>query len=101
MPMLKKSGLAALSALVLAGMAAVAPASAQGFSVTIGNGYPGYYRPPPPPVYYAPPPVYAAPVYGGPVYSEYAPPPRRRCWDRPVDVWNGFNYVTRVERVCR
>ncbi len=97
--MLKKLALVALAASVLAGMAA--PASAQGFSVTIGNGYPGYYRPPPPPVYYAPP-VYAGPVYGAPVYGEYAPPPpRRRCWDRPVDVWNGFNYVTRVERVCR
>mgnify|MGYP001194509799 CR=1 FL=1 len=42
--------------------------------------------------------------FGGP---QFAGPPafghrhHRRCWDRPVRVWNGWRHVMRYERVCR
>ncbi len=85
------------------------PAQAQGFSITIGT--PGYYGPPayhPYPVYrahpvyepvyrrpvrayrpYRPYPVYAQPVYYGPA-----------CTTRVTRYWDGWNWVSRRERVC-
>jgi hypothetical protein len=103
-------GIAAAATLGGAALLSAAPASAQGFSVTIGNGYePDYYRPVapgygygPPPGFYGPPPrpnPYYAPVYGG-GYGYHHPRPVR-CWVRPVTVWNGYGYVTRPQRVCR
>ena len=112
--MLRKIGLtlAALAALGGGALTASAPAEAQGFNVTIGGGYPsyapgpsygpgpyapqGYYRPagPPPQAYYG----HGGGYGGGPAY--YAPRPRR-CWNRPVDVWTGWGYETRLQRVCR
>jgi hypothetical protein len=104
-------GIAAAAALGGAALAVSAPASAQGFSVTIGNGYNDgygspYYRPVGPGYggngYYGPPPRphgYYAPAYGG-GYGYHHPRPAR-CWTRPVTVWNGWGYVTRPQRVCR
>mgnify|MGYP000438588551 CR=1 FL=1 len=100
--------LAAIAALGGTALTVSAPAAAQGFSVTIGGGQSGYdpaYGPDPyaPQRHYRPvgPPqgYYGRPAYG---YDQgyYAPRPRR-CWNRPVDVWNGWGYERRLERVCR
>jgi hypothetical protein len=81
-----------------------APAQAQGFSVQFGVGQapsPHYQEVQghgwgygPPPRAYGPPRHYGRPGWG------YGPPPRR-CWNRPVDVWNGWGYERRWQRVCR
>jgi hypothetical protein len=99
--------LAAFAGLCGAGLAPTAPAQAQGYpSYAPGPGYAappyappgGYYRPAAPPPGFYGRPGYRGPRYGGPRY--YGPPPRR-CWNRPVTVWNGYGYVTRLQRVCR
>ncbi len=94
--------LLAAAGAALAGLAAQ-PAAAQGLSITIGT--PGYYGPPvyrPYPVYepvyrrpvrawrpYRPHPVYAQPVYYGPA-----------CTTRVTRYWDGWNWISRRERVC-
>jgi hypothetical protein len=102
-------GIAAVATLGGAALVATAPAQAQGFSITIGDGFDrGYHRPAgpgygygPPPGFYGGPPrhnPYYAPAYGGGYgYHQRRP----RCWVRPVTVWNGYGYVTRPQRVCR
>lgn len=107
-----KSGLmlAVMAALGGSVLMTAAPAEAQGFSVTIGDGYPGpRYGPPPgygpPRGYYRPagppPGYYGRPAYGYGGGGYYDQPRPRRCWNRPVDVWNGYGYETRLQRVCR
>jgi hypothetical protein len=56
------------------------------------GGYGGWATPPR--RAYGPPRHYGRPGWG------YGPPPRR-CWNRPVDVWNGWGYERRWQRVCR
>lgn len=91
--------LAAIAALGGGALLATTSAQAQWY-----GGPPGFAPPPfgPPPGHYGPrgyrppppPPVYGHPAYGPPRHH-------RRCWDRPVEVWNGFDYETRMQRVCR
>jgi hypothetical protein len=92
--------LAAAAALTGGVIFAAAPSQAQDFSGNAFNGiamtvqYSGHGGWGAPPRAYGPPRHYGRPGWG------YGPPPRR-CWNRPVDVWNGWGYERRWQRVCR
>ncbi len=108
--MFSRIAIALAAAAALAGglAAAPAPAEAQGFSITIGSGHPApYYRPAGGPYggWGAPPHGYGHGGYGPRRF--YGHPGwghgghYRRCWRQPVDVWTGWGYERRWQKVCR
>jgi hypothetical protein len=91
-------GMASAAALGLAALVSQ-PAHAQGFSVTVGDGWGPYgYR-----AYRAYPAYRPYPVYGRPVY--YRPGPRfgygPRCAIRDTRYFDGFEWVRERQRICR
>ncbi|MGL4728856.1 MAG: hypothetical protein ACRCWO_08870, partial [Bosea sp. (in: a-proteobacteria)] len=109
--MLSRLAIALTAAAALAGgvIATAAPTQAQtfnspGFSITIGSGH-DYYRPAGGPHGWGPPPhAYGPRGYGRP--HHYGHPGwghgggyGRRCWRQPVDVWNGWGYERRWQKV--